>query len=116
MSVDWGGFVFLWGESRGVCDGGDATYLEGRTRIRSGRLRCCTNWTGIRTAAILVGCWTRCRQCWVAEGSCSRGSQEQVVEPGVAGEQCWMDGVAGGAQSVEPVGGGDAVRKDRHKY
>lgn len=34
------------------------------------------------------------------------------MQPGVADERCWMDGVAGGARSVEPVGGwGVAVRK-----
>lgn len=37
------------------------------------------------------------------------GTPEQVEQPGVADGRCWEAGVAGGAKTVEPEGGGGAA-------
>lgn len=96
---------------RAICGRRHATYLEGRTRIRSARLQYCTSWLGIRTVERLVVCWVRCCPNWVAGGSYLMGTLEQVVQLGVADGRCWEVDVAGDGKLVEPGGGGDAVEK-----
>lgn len=96
---------------RAICGSRHATYLEGRTRIRSARLRYCTSWLGIRTVERLVACWVRCCPNWVAGGSCLMGTLEQVVQLDVADGRCWEVDVAVDGKMVEPGGGGDAVEK-----